>query len=270
MSMQPSKTVLITGATGAIGGGIARLIAEMPGYNPVILARERTRAESTVKELENLTGNTGIRYVIADLSRREEIRQLAARWDGPLHILINNAGATPRSRQETPEGIEMQWATNVLGYFWMIRFFAPHLAKNAPARIVNVASYWAGDMDLTDPEFRKRDYNNDTAYRQSKQANRMLTVAFAERLKDSGITVNACHPGDVRSTLASNLGYGGHESPVQGADTPVWVATSPSLEDVTGKYFEHRAESDCRFGRDRKAVDALFSICEGYEDRKNY
>jgi retinol dehydrogenase-13 len=92
----------------------------------------------------------------------------------------------------------------------------------------------------------------------------MLTVAFAERLKTRGITVNVCHPGDVRSTLASNLGYGGHETPEQGAATPVWLATSPEVEGTTGKYFEHLRESGCRFGKDSEKVEKLFRLCEKY------
>jgi retinol dehydrogenase-13 len=117
---------------------------------------------------------------------------------------------------------------------------------------------------MNDLEFKTRYYNNDTAYRQSKQADRMLTVAFAERLSSSGITVNACHPGDVRSTLASNLGYGGHETPEQGAATPVWLATSPELEGITGRYFEHLHESDCRFGKDHSACERLYEICDSW------
>jgi NAD(P)-dependent dehydrogenase (short-subunit alcohol dehydrogenase family) len=178
--------------------------------------------------------------------------------------MINDAAVTPKKREETPEGIEMQWATNVLGYFWMIKFFSAVMQEHAPARIVNVASYWAGDLDIYDPEFKNRYYNNDTAYRQSKQANRMITAAFAQRLMDKNISVNACHPGDVRSTLASNLGYGGHETPHQGAETPVWLATSPELSGITGRYFEHKQESKCRFGSNISQVEELFRICESY------
>jgi NAD(P)-dependent dehydrogenase (short-subunit alcohol dehydrogenase family) len=92
---------------------------------------------------------------------------------------------------------------------------------------VNVASYWAGGLDLGDLEFKRRPYDNDQAYRQSKQADRMLSVAFAERLREHRVWVNACHPGDVRSRLSANLGFGGHETPEQGAATPVWLATAP-------------------------------------------
>lgn len=262
--MENPKTFLITGATGAIGFGIAKLIAEMPGHKVFILARNKGKAENTINQLIKQTGNNEISCIVADLSREQEIKAAAESWNGPLQVLINNAGATPRRREETPEGIEMQWATNVLGYFWMMKYFTPHFIEKAPSRIVNVASYWAGDMDMNDLEFKRRHYNNDTAYRQSKQADRMLTVAFAERLNTSNITVNACHPGDVRSTLSSNLGYGGHETPEQGAETPVWLATSEAVEGITGKYFEHLHQSNCHFGSDFKQVEKLYRICETY------
>ena len=262
--MSENKTVLLTGATGSIGGGIAKLIARTPGYNLIIAARNKDKAETTVERLQSMTGRGNIRYVLADLSRKQEIKSLADQWNGPLHILINNAAVTPKTRQETPDGIECQWATNVLGYFWLISYLSPRMEENGASRIVNVASYWAGGLDLSDPEFRHRRYNNDSAYRQSKQADRMLSVAFSGRLKEKRITVNACHPGDVRSTLASNLGFGGHETPEQAADTPFWLATSPDVENVTGKYFEHRHETSCRFGSDREAVEELFRVCSRY------
>ena len=262
--MDGLKTVLVTGGTGAIGKAIAKRIAQKPGYEVIIVARNPQKAKETVEYLERTTGNKHIGYVLADLSRKQEIKKLAASWDRPLHILINDAGVTPRRREETPEGIEMQWATNVLGYYRMMKYFIPHLKKGAPARIVNVASYWAGDLDLDDPEFKIRHYNNNTAYRQSKQADRMLTVAFADILKSHNITVNACHPGDVRSKLSSDLGFGGHESPEEGADTPVWLATSQEVEGMTGKYFEHRHLTNCPFGRNKKEVKKLYELCARY------
>ncbi len=262
--MHSLKTALITGGTGAIGKAIARLIAEKPGYEVIILARNPNKAEDTVDYLKNVTGNQQISYVLANLSEKEEIKKLAGLWDKPLHVLVNNAGVTPRRREETPEGIEMQWATNVLGYFRMMKYFIPHLKKSAPARIVNVASYWAGDLDMADPEFKYRHYNNNTAYRQSKQADRMLTVAFADMLKTHNITVNVCHPGDVRSRLSTDLGFGGHESPEEGADTPAWLATSPEVEGVTGKYFEHRHMTNCPFGQNKEQVEKLFELCDKY------
>jgi len=129
---------------------------------------------------------------------------------------------------------------------------------------VNVASYWAGDLDLDDLEFRRRPYNNNTAYRQSKQANRMLTVAFAERFREHGVTFNACHPGDVNSSLSRDLGFGGHETSQQGARTPAWLATDAIGQEETGKYFENMQMRRCRFGEDSDAVNALYEACMAY------
>ena len=210
------------------------------------------------------TGREDIQWYRVDLSRKGEIFHFASRITEPVNVLVNNAAIAPRYRQETPEGIEMELATNVLGYYWMIQAFTGHLKQAAPSRVVNVASYWAGDMDFSDLEFKHRRYNNDTAYRQSKQADRMLTVAFAEKLASYGISVNACHPGDVNSKLSNDLGYGGHESPDQGAMTPVFLATSPEVAESTGKYFADRREVYCQFSRDKKGIERLFEICSQY------
>jgi NAD(P)-dependent dehydrogenase (short-subunit alcohol dehydrogenase family) len=180
------RVALVTGGTGAIG-----------------------------KAIERQSGNPQVRCALADLGRRVSIRALAQRWSGPLHVLINNAATTPRRREETPEDIERQFATNVLGYFWMIEAFQDRLTQSAPARVVNVASYWAGGLARDDLEFRRRRYDNNAAYRQSKQADRMLSAAFAARLAGARVTVNACHPGDVVSTLSRSLGFGGHETPTR-------------------------------------------------------
>ncbi len=262
---EPRRIALVTGATGAIGKAIATGIAETPGFEVVLLCRDPAKADAAAADIRERTGNPAVRCEIVDLSRRASITDLAGRWRGPVQVLVNNAATTPRSRCETPDGIELQFATNVLGYFWTITAFRDALAAAAPARVVNVASYWAGGLDLRDLEFRRRRYDNDSAYRQSKQADRMLSVAFAQRLRDDGIDVNACHPGDVASGLSRDLGFGGHETPAQGADTPVWLATEPALTGETGRYFEHRRAVSCRFGADQDAVEALYLGCAGYD-----
>lgn len=256
-----NQTILITGATGAIGKAIARQLAGHEEFEVVLACRDAERAEQAVAEIQRAVRKRNVRYELVDVSRQASIQALVNRWRGPLHVLINNAAASPRQRQVTPEGIEMQFATNVLGYFWMTHLFSEQLKASAPARVINVASYWAGDLDLADLEFKRRRYSNGAAYRQSKQANRMLTVAFAKRLKPFAITVNACHPGDVNSRLSNDLGFGGHATPDQGADTPVWLATGPIGQYETGKYFEQRRETRCPFGEDTAAVEALYAAC---------
>jgi len=225
------KNAIVTGATGAIGTAIARQLA-VKGFDVTIIARNEQKALKTVNEIQTSSKNHNVSFLLADLSVKSSIQQLASNWERPLHVLINNAAVTPRTREETNEGIELQWATNVLGYFWMINCFTPFLKMAAPARVVNVA--------------------------------RMLTIVFAEKLKPFGITVNAVHPGDVNSTLSNNLGYGGFQTPDQGADTPVWAATQPELTDITGKYFERREETTCQFASNKPLAYKLFEICERY------
>jgi NAD(P)-dependent dehydrogenase (short-subunit alcohol dehydrogenase family) len=263
--MSYRKCALVTGATGAIGEAIAQGLAADDTWEVVLVARNRNKAERAVQRIRHETGNAHVRFELADLSRGDAIRNLASRWEGPLHILVNNAAITPPLREETPEGVELQFATNVLAYFRMIRAFTPYLTENEGAQVVNVASYWAGGLDLDDLEFRRRRYNNDAAYRQSKQADRILSAAFAERLAHNGICVNACHPGDVNSTLSNNLGFGGHQSPQEGADTPVWLATGGAGNDTTGYYFEKRRVVPCGFSKDHDTVERMFKACEAYD-----
>ena len=257
------KTALITGAYGAIGKAIARQLSNK-GFLTVLIGRDELRLKKATEEVKKETRNENVFHEVVDLSRKESIKSFALRWNQPADILINNAASSPEKRLETPEGIELQFATNVLGYFWMTIFFKEFMIGLEDARIVNVASYWAGGLDLDDLEFKKRIYDNDASYRQSKQANRMLTVAFAEKLKLYGITVNACHPGDVNSKLSNELGFGGHETPDQGAFTPVWVATEPTLKNTTGKYFENMLVVRCPFGQNMTSINRLYEICGKY------
>jgi NAD(P)-dependent dehydrogenase (short-subunit alcohol dehydrogenase family) len=258
------RLALVTGATGAIGKAIALEIARQPGYRLVLLCRDEHKAVNVVSEVTRLSGNPRVSHEIVDLSSKDSIQALAQDLKEPVHVLVNNAAITSRRRQETRAGIELQFATNVLGYFWLTGALSDQLRAEAPSRVVNVASYWAGDLELGDLEFRHRRYNNNTAYRQSKQANRMLTVAFAERWREQGVAVNACHPGDVNSNLSNDLGFGGHETAQQGARTPAWLATDATGQEETGKYFEDMQMRRCRFGEDREAVNALHEACLAY------
>jgi NAD(P)-dependent dehydrogenase (short-subunit alcohol dehydrogenase family) len=251
---------IVTGATGRIGKAIARGLAAA-GYSVILACRSEGKAQRVVEEIRAATGNPDMRAELADVSRKASVEALAARWRGPLHVLVNNAAVTPRRREETPEGIERQLATNVLGYLWMVQAFSEILKQSAPSRVVNVASYWAGGLELDDLEFRRRPYDNNEAYRQSKQADRMLTVALAERLATRDVTVNACHPGDVNSPLSNNLGFAGSQSPDEGARTPLWLATDPVGGRLSGRYFEDRREVRCPFASDRRAIARLLEAC---------
>jgi NAD(P)-dependent dehydrogenase (short-subunit alcohol dehydrogenase family) len=256
-----SKTIIVTGASGAIGKAIARQIAAK-GHEVIMVCRDGKKAEEAKNEILENTKNSSVSVEIADLSRLSEIKALAQRIQKPVFALVNNAAATPKQRLETPEGIEIQFATNVLGYFWMSLALHEHLIKSPGSRIVNVASYWAGDLELKDLQFKRRHYDNNVAYRQSKQANRMLTVAFAEKFQVDEILVNSCHPGEVNSKLSNSMGFSGSHSPDKGAETPVWLATGEISK--TGKWFEYLLEQPCRFSTDTEAIDKLYNICMGF------
>jgi retinol dehydrogenase-13 len=259
--MPDLQFIFVTGATGAIGKAIAENIARKKSYHVVLVVRDEKKAIRTVNELKVSTGNPRIEYAIVDFSDYRQIYDFAASWKKPLDILINNAATSPRQRKENKYGIEMQFATNVLGYYCMMDAFTFHLTKSPQARIINVASYWAGGLNFSDLQFKKRRYDNNAAYRQSKQADRMLSAAFADRLKKHLIYINACHPGDVNSQLSNDLGFGGHESPDQGAETPVWLATDPVGVENTGKYFEHKRETYCPFSQDKESITKLYDLC---------
>lgn len=255
-----SKTAIVTGAYGAIGFAIAKALVSL-GYEVILVGRNERRLEETVATILVLYSNAKVWYEVVDLSRKSSIRELAHRWEGPLHLLVNNAATTPRERLLTPEGTEVQFATNVMGYFWMMHYMHKFMKDLDDARIVNVASYWAGDLNMDDLMFEIRNYDNDKAYRQSKQADRMLSIAFAEKFKYDGISVNACHPADVNSKLSNNLGYGGNEPPEKGADTPIWLSNSDEVKNVTAKYFEERREKSCQFSQNKEAIESLYRFC---------
>lgn len=256
--------VLLTGANGVIGKAIARQLAVVPGVDLVLACRREGPAKELVKELERQAPGARVRYVLSDLSRKQPIYELAQSFEGRLTVLINNAAQSPKKRTLTSDGIETQFATNVLGYVWMMEAFAPLLEQNRPSRIVNVASYWAGDLDLADLQFERRAYDNNAAYRQSKQAERMLTVAYAERFKSRGISVNACHPGDVSSKLSNDLGFGGSMTADECARTPVWLATDPTGVEQTGGWFASRRREACGFARNTQAIAELDATCRSY------
>lgn len=150
------------------------------------------------------------RVMVCDVSDHDDIRRLASELkDVPIDILINNAAVTPTSRAETAKGIEMQWACNVLGYHWMMKEMSGNLllCSSPPARVVNVASNYAGGLILDDVEFQTREYDADSAYQASKQANRMMAFAWSRRLSKESVVVHSCHPGVATSAVSLGLGY---------------------------------------------------------------
>ncbi len=258
------RTAIVTGAYGAIGKAIARGIALNNDFRVLMIGRDELRLFDAAHMVSSETPNNNVVPIVIDLSSLESIHAFTNAFHDEVSILVNNAATTPRQRLVSTEGVELQWSVNVLGYFRMIQALIPNLMKAENARVINVASYWAGGLNLDDPEFNSRPYHNDVAYRQSKQADRMLTRAFAERLRHINITVNACHPGDVNSKLSNDLGFGGHQSPQEGAETPLWLALSQEAKGFTGKYFEQRKQVKCDFMSDPVATKKLYSLLTTY------
>ncbi|CAF0814082.1 unnamed protein product [Rotaria sp. Silwood1] len=261
-----NKTIIVTGAYGGIGKAICKILAKDLNNQIILAGRNEKELYSTVDEIKSITNNNSIQGYVVDFSLKESIENFASQLkDQPIDVLINNHATGPQKREITKDGIEVQFATNVLGYVWMINAFENNLKKCSPnARIVNVASYWAGGLDINDLEFKKRRYTTDDAYRQAKQANRMLTLAYAEKFFHDGITVNVCHPGDSNTKLSNSMGFGGHETPEQSAQTPVYLAISKDVANITGKYFRNCRIEDDHFMKDRELIKKLYDICQKY------
>ena len=256
------KTAILTGAYGVIGQEIARGLVQA-GFHTFLLGRDIVKLKHVQDQFSNAIPGSNIEAYGIDLSRKMQIFDLADKINSPIDVLVNNAATVPRSLILNEDGIEMQWATNVLGYYWMIKAFESHLKSSENGRIVNVASYWAGGLDLNDPEFKNRSYNNDAAYRQSKQADRMLAYGFAD-IFGNKVTVNACHSGDANSKLSNDLGFGGSVSPHQAAETPLFLATDDDVSDISGSYFTNCREAHCSFQSDGEGIEKLMSLCESY------
>jgi retinol dehydrogenase 14 len=248
------KTVLITGATNGIGKAAALEIAKQ-GATVVIVGRDKAKAENVAKELRSQSGNNTLEFMLADLSSQKDIHKLATDFKAKhsrLDVLINNAGGFFDKRKTTADGLEYTFAFNHLGYFLLTNLLLDVLKASAPSRIVNVSSaaQAPGKIFWDDLQFSKN-YGGMKAYYQSKLANVMFTYELAKRLTTPGVTVNALHPGVVNSGFGSGAGgFVGFAfglikrfqaiSPEKGADTVVYLATSPEVEGVTGKYFDKR------------------------------
>ncbi len=247
------KICLITGATTGIGYVTALELARK-GATVVGVARNAEKAEAAREAIRSQTGNARVEFLLADLSQQEQVRRVAENFISRyphLDILINNAGAIFIHRSESRDGIEMTLALNHLGYFLLTSQLLESLKKASSPRIINVASeaHRRGSIDFLDLE-KKHGYNGWSAYCQSKLGNVLFTYELARRLRGENITVNALHPGFVSSGFGKNnpLWYRvlsapfflAAISPEKGARTSIYLASSPEVEGVSGKYFRRR------------------------------
>ncbi|MFC4455733.1 SDR family oxidoreductase [Deinococcus sonorensis] len=269
------KTVLVTGATNGIGKVAARVLTQQ-GARVVIVGRDPAKTERMAAEIG------AARFVIADLSVQAQVRQAAKDvldQEAQLDVLLNNAGMYLNQRQETPDGIEMTWALNHLGYFLLTQELLPLIRATPQARIVNVSSaaHTMGRIRWDDPEFRLG-YSGWAAYGQSKLANILFTRELSRRLAGSGITANALHPGMVATGFAHNNGsrisrvfsllrpFAKTEE--QGAQTSIYLSSSPEVAGMSGLYFSNEQPiKPAPQALDDAAAERLWRLSEEYVNR---
>ena len=240
------KICLVTGATDGIGKVTAQALAQA-GATVFAVGRNPRKIDAVRAEMGNTGGS--LEFLTADLSSQAQVRALADEVKSrtsQLHVLVNNAGALFTSYRESIDGIELTFALNHLAYFLLTHLLLDTIIASAPARIINVSSsaHQRGVIDFDDLGNR-RHYEGWTAYEQSKLANVLFTYELARRIEGTGVTVNAVHPGFVASNFqaAAGLNMRGHLTPEEGADTQIWLATSPEVEGVTGKYYVQRQDT---------------------------
>ncbi len=267
------QACLVTGANSGIGREIALGLARQ-GARVIMACRDEGRGETARQQIASLSGNHAMELRLVDLNSAASIRGFATRLRGELdalHVLVNNAGIWSQKRLTSPDGIESTWSTNQLGYHLLTQELLDLLCAAPPARIVNVASQYAGELEIGDVQLERRGYDGPTAYKQSKQANRMWTWALARRLENSGVTANAMHPGGVRTSLFLKAGgllgplialwaLARGRSPEAGADTAVWLASDPDLATTSARFWIDRTDVRCRF-KNPEEEEALWELC---------
>ncbi|MGB3632875.1 MAG: SDR family oxidoreductase [Rubrobacteraceae bacterium] len=272
-----SKACLVTGATSGLGQVTARELARK-GATVVMVGRSRQKAETTVDEIKSQTGNENVEYLLADLSSQQEIRNLAGEFKARherLDVLVNNAGAVFSEYGETVDGIERTFAVNHLNYFLLTNLLLDTLRSCAPSRIVNVASgaHQGAELDFDDLGTRQN-YGFMRAYGRSKLANVMFTYGLARRLEGTGVTANALHPGAVATGIGTNnkvwyvrpalaLFRLFSTTPEKGAETSIYLASSPEVEGVTGQYFANKKPvASSKASYDEAAAKRLWHVSE--------
>ena len=273
--MLGNKICLVTGATSGIGAETATQLARQ-GATVIVIGRNAQKSAATVARIRQQTGNAAVEYMLADLSSQQGVRRLAEEFKRKyrrLDVLVNNVGIVRMARQESVDGTEMTFAVNHLAPFLLTNLLLDMLKASAPACVVNVSSalHHQGKINFDDLQ-GKKNHNGLAAYNNSKLANLLFTYELARRLAGTGVTANALHPGAVRTNLIASNGwlFKWIAQPLfdlqaisveQGAQTSVYLASSPEVDDVTGKYFvrcKPRASSPASY--DEAAQKRLWQV----------
>jgi len=247
------KAVLVTGATSGLGLAAAEGFARL-GAAVWLLARNDERGEHARQEVVARTGNRAVRVGLCDLSDLKAVRRFAERFSGEvsrLDVLVNNAGALLGERRLSVDGIELTFATNVLGPFLLTNLLTPLLEKSAPARIVNVSSggMYTQRIHVEDLQSAHGEFDGATAYARTKRAQVILTEQWAEQLDGSGVVAHAMHPGwadtpGLESSLPRFYRAARRllRTPQEGADTIVWLGAAPEPARCSGGFWHDRRE----------------------------
>ena len=242
-------TSVVTGANSGIGFVVSTGLARL-GSEVVMVCRDRAKGEAALAEIKRSTESGSVELLLADLASLQSVRELASEVltaHERVQVLVNNAGVIIGRRTVTPDGLESTFVVNYLSHFLLTQLLLDRLRRSSPARIVNVSSsaHYRGKMDFQDLQ-EERGYGASKAYSQSKLAQVLFTHELAKRLEGTGVTVNAVHPGAVRTHWGDEGGALGIViriarpfllSPEEGGKTPMYVATSQEVEGVSGRYF---------------------------------
>jgi retinol dehydrogenase-14 len=277
-SLMAGKTVLVTGGTGGIGRATAEGLARL-GARVGVTGRGITRTQAAAAEIAKVTANPAIDAFAADLSAQAEVRRLAREVLDAcprLDVLVNNVGGFWATRHLTADGLEHTFALNHLSPFLLTNLLLERLTACAPARVVTVSSgaQALGKIDFDDLQ-GERAYSGQRAYNQSKLANVMFTYELARRLAGTGVTATVLHPGVARTAFGAEdpitmmrtmmlFARPFMKTPGQGAATPIYLASSPEVEGVTGQYFANRkAKKSSKSSYDTAAAARLWRLSAG-------
>jgi NAD(P)-dependent dehydrogenase (short-subunit alcohol dehydrogenase family) len=266
------KICMVTGANAGIGKATALGLANM-GATVVMVCRNCERGESARDQIKQMSGNKDVFLLLANLASQAAIRQLVTNFKDQypaLHVLINNAGNIPRKRTVTEEGFETQFAVGHLAYFLLANLLLDVLIASAPSRIINVASMLHQFATLNFDDLQsERSYQSSLVYNRTKLANVLFTYELARRLQGTKVTANCLHPGVTATKLLEDycprplkfltkiIAF----SPEKGAQSSIYLATSPEVEGMSGKYFVgKKAVSSSKTSYDEAIASKLWQI----------